>query len=102
MLPCIGVRTEDIEEARRWVEEALATKGAEREHVDMGGQYFRFQLGDGEFNLVNNLDVYDHQPFSPPEFASWRLVVLGDDLPSVRSKIEALRARPDRFEVLAE
>lgn len=98
----IGVRAEEMQVARRWLEETLGVGGVEKEHVDMGGQYFSFDVGERDFLLINNFDVYDHQPLSPLAFARWSLVVLGDDLPSMRSKIEALRARPDRFEVLAE
>ncbi len=98
----IGVKAEEMQVAKRWLEEALGVEGVEKEHVDMGGEYFSFDFGEQDFLLINNFDVYDHLPLSPLEFAHWRLVVLGDDLASVQSKIEALRARPDRFEVLAE
>lgn len=90
--------TEDINEARRWVEQAIGVGGTEKEHVDMGGQYFKFEIEGGSLSLLNNFDIFDHQPISPPEFAQWKLVIVAF---AATQAIEKLRLRPDRFWAMA-
>jgi hypothetical protein len=37
-----GAKTDDIEQAREWVERATGLKSQERESVELGGEYYSF------------------------------------------------------------
>lgn len=59
-----GVKSQDIEQARRWVEEVTGLTAQPRESSDLGGGYYLFgQRLVGEYLiLVNNRDCYDNDP----------------------------------------
>ena len=52
-----GMKIEDLQLARKMVEDATQLRADEKEHVDVGGIYYQF-LGPGgeELTLVRNFD----------------------------------------------
>jgi hypothetical protein len=70
-----GVKSSNLEEARRFVEHATGLPAEARENSALGGDYYAFGArGSERLNLVNNNDVYDNEPIF--EFPDWKLLLL--------------------------
>lgn len=96
-----GVRTDDLELARQWVEAATGLVGEYHDHMDMGGEYYQFSIGRyTAIILQGNIDIVTGYPFTSKKNMKWRLVVELDETDQGQKFAAALRAAPTRFTFL--
>ncbi len=94
-----GVATKDIDEARSWVETALARKLAEDEKGHLG-RYFFLDGSDREaLKLCSGVSQDDEEGEYPTDqdFRDEALLIFLDDTRDDSPWLRALEARPDRF-----
>ncbi len=69
-----GVKSHDLNEARRWAEAATGLVGVYGDHMDMGGEYFKFvTVPPRSIILQNNVDIVTGEPFTSSAFEAWEL-----------------------------
>lgn len=90
-----GMKIEDLQLARKLVEDATHLRADEKEHVDVGGIYYQF-LGPGgeKLTLVRNFDLYDKEPFIDG-FDDWPVVLLVDEAAEDFGIVQALLKDPN-------
>lgn len=85
-----GIDLEDIELARKLVEDLTGLPAEEEFHVDTGGVYYKFAGPDGEeLILIRNLDLYDNQPLVGG-FDEWPVVLLLSNIDTQSSIVQRL------------
>lgn len=58
-----GMKTDNLERARRLIERVTGLTALDKEHVDLGGRYYEFEGPSGESIIVlRNIDIYDLEP----------------------------------------
>lgn len=97
-----GIKTEDLEEARAWVERATGLAAEARESTQSGGDYYLFEGKDREeIRVLRNRDLYDDEPVIG-HADDWEFALTIED-PSGESPIfGALENASEHFEKVAE
>lgn len=97
MVIVFGVKTDDIETARVWIEKATGLTAEGRESSELGGDYYLFESSDEEeLSVVNNVDLYDGEPIltSTPE---WKVALRLEGTTKESPILRGLESAPDRF-----
>ncbi len=98
-----GVKSDDLDEARRWVEAAIGIIGKYGDHMDMGGEYFSFDTGPPTSIILQyNVDIITGEPFTSGKNAKWRIIVAMSLKEKGGPRAAALLAVPLRFTLLGE
>ncbi|MBA4174682.1 MAG: hypothetical protein C0511_19025 [Hyphomicrobium sp.] len=99
----VGIRAESLEQARDWLEEATKIKGELKDHDDMGGDYFEFDLPEGKsFVLLQNMDLKEAVSFTHPKHSKWEFVAQFAEKGNLDDWIDLLKRNPARFMELHE
>jgi hypothetical protein len=97
-----SVKTDDIEEARAWVEAATGLVAEGRESSFWGGDYYAFQGNAGEeLKVITNRDLFDGELIIGDDPA----VLIGlivDEAEPDSALLGALNHAPDKFAKLSE
>ena len=97
-----GVKTDDLEEAREWVERATALKAEAGESVELGDDYYLFRGdGDEQIRLISNVDIYDGEPIFT-ETLDWKVAARLIGTNSQSPVLRGLEQATDHFEKLEE
>ncbi|PPD28847.1 MAG: hypothetical protein CTY20_08355 [Hyphomicrobium sp.] len=97
----IGIRAEGLEQARELLEKETKIKGVFKDHDDMGGEYYEFELPDGKsFVLLRNLDLKEAVPFTHPKHRKWEFIVQFAEMGFLDEWIELLKRNPTKFKEL--
>lgn len=98
-----GAKTDDIEQAREWVERATGLKSRERESVELGGEYYSFdgKSEDEEIWLICNVDIYDGEPIFT-ETLDWKVAARLIGTNSQSPVLRGLEQATDHFVKLEE
>ncbi|MBU2582785.1 MAG: hypothetical protein KJ622_13815 [Alphaproteobacteria bacterium] len=101
MYVLFGVKTDDIEEANKWLEELLCERSQGR-HNEYVGEYYKFGGFSGETVKLCSGTTEDEEGDYPTDedHPDWALLVFLDDTAEDSARLKALEARPDRFEKL--
>lgn len=98
-----GVKSDDLDTARRWVEAATGLVGRYSDHMDMGGEYYEFVTDPPRsILLMNNVDIVTGKPFTSSKNEKWRLIVAVAIAEKSGLFAKALLAVPSRFTLLGE
>jgi hypothetical protein len=102
MVVIFGVKTEDIEQAREWVETATGLEAEGRESSERGGDYYLFAASeDEEIYLVSNVDIYDGEPIYT-ESDEWLVAVSLEGTTKKSPVFRGLEAATEHFVKLKE
>ena len=97
-----SVKTEDIEQARAWIEEATGLPAEGRESTYWGGDYYAFYGNSGEqLKVFSNRDPCDGELIIGDSF-DCVIGLIVDEADRDSPVLEALRRAPDKFEKMKE
>jgi len=98
MLICLvfGVKTDDIEQAREWVERATGLEAEGRESAALGGDYYLFEKGTEELRLISNMDFQDYEPIFT-ESDEWKIAIRLEGTTKDSAVLRGLEAATDQF-----
>lgn len=95
-----GVKSTNLEESARWVEQAIGLTAEPRESISFGGDYYGFSGLHGEIvRLLVNKDVYDGEPVVAGA-DSWIVVVTLENAPDNSPLTKSLIADAQHFQML--
>jgi len=96
-----GVKTDDMEIARAWVEQATGVTGEGRESAALGGDYYLFKHEEEELRLISNRDFDDYEPIFT-ESDEWPLAMRLEDAKTDSPLLRGLEGAADHFVKLQE
>ena len=96
-----GVKTDDIEVARDWIEKATGLEAEGRESAALGGDYYLFENGEEELRLISNVDFDDYEPIFT-ETDEWKLAMRLEGTTKESPTLRGLENATDHFVKLEE
>jgi len=96
-----GVKTDDMEIARAWVEQATGVTGEGRESAALGGDYYLFKHEEAKLRLISNRDFEDYEPIYT-ESDEWPLAMRLEDAKTDSPLLRGLESAADHFVKLQE
>ena len=93
-----GVKSEDIDEAKSWVEENTGLMAEGRESSERGGDYYYFRSAAGEIiRIVSNRDIYDGEPITAAS-EKWAIALQIEETTRESPVLRALEANTSHYE----
>ncbi len=97
-----GVKTDDIETARAWVEKATGLTAEGRESAALGGDYYLFEGSEDEkLKLISNVDFDFYEPIFT-ESDEWKVAISLEGTSRDSPVLRGLETGMDHFVKLEE